>query len=121
MVTQCPSSQLNFKQHELLPFARCETKRSSWSNVDRTSKFNDIDWTDFGYKVGEVEAIVESGNEIEGARGMIRRLIELVIGDTDGKVGGAALGKLESFMISMDKDHYPTGVEGWKHEEIITN
>ena len=59
--------------------ARCETKRSSWSNLDITSKFNDltidIDWTDFGYTVGELEAMVESGNEIEGARGMIRALL----------------------------------------------
>ena len=109
-----PQLPIEFKQHALLPFARFETKRSSWSNVDRTSKFNDltidIDWTDFGYTVGEVEAIVQSENEIEGARDMIRRLIEL-IGDTDGKVGGAALGKLETFMISRDEDHYLACVE----------
>ena len=109
-------------QHLLQPFARFETKRSSWSNMDIKSKFKDltidIDWTDFGCTVGEVEAIVQTQEEVERERERKRQLIEQ-ISDENGQVGSAAPGKLETYMIARDKDHYLACVEAGSMERNV--
>jgi len=84
------------------PFARIETIRSSW-NVDITNhSYNDItvdiDGTDYGYMVGEVETIVSSDDKIKSAREKVQKVITEITGE-ECSGSSPALGKLETYLM----------------------
>lgn len=107
----------------LIPFARIETSRSSWTipegrteAADAAAKFAglavDLDGTDFGYMVGEVEAVVHDENKIDGARDRIKTLVsELAFGEADTGGDSVAVGKLEFFLMNESPDHYEACVK----------
>ena len=114
----------------LAPFARFKTFRTSWQipptsttdEIDVTAMFTglkvDIDSTDFGYSVGEVEAVIanEDGNEasIEAAKEKIRTLVGMLNCDDTSKDDNdpsMAIGKLEWYLINNRRDHYDACVE----------
>jgi len=95
----------------LVPFAKFETTRSRWSALqDKENSLLhggltvDLDATDFGYMVGEVEAIVSHENDVTAAKEKIGRLVENIVGKIDN--GEPALGKLEMYLIERSPDHY---------------
>jgi len=84
-----------------MPFAKILTQRSSWKVDEGGSerKFRnlsvDLDATDYGYAVGEVEAVVKDELEVENARNEIQELIQAICnGDSETK----AVGKLEYYL-----------------------
>jgi thiamine-triphosphatase len=123
----------------LVPFARFQTNRSSWTtrtrsrsaggennqtrdstigNYDKTLQHIplqvDLDGTDFGYQVGEVEAIVSNDNEgdINNALRCIDAFMEKLLvgnGDASSKSGPPpppSLGKLETYLAINCPEHY---------------
>jgi adenylate cyclase class IV len=109
------------------PFARIATKRSSWimpnddndddGNNDNSSCNSnssssnenqhiwltvDLDTTDFGHAIGEVEAVVTNVQDVTMAHAKIDDLIEqLQVGGSSSSDGGAAsiiMGKLEYYL-----------------------
>lgn len=97
-------------------FCRIETKRSSWK-VDKEWPTQthaglsvDLDVTNTGYSVGEVEMVVDDKDQINGAYKRVQSLIsELVKGSAP--VEGPATGKLEQFLIAHRPDHYEACVK----------
>lgn len=108
----------------LVPFARFVTRRSSWGSIEEeTSRFSglkiDLDQTDFGYAVGEVEAVIQGSSDeaIKERKETIRSLVDLLMEETDdgavterGASGDeylhATIGKLEYFLINNRRDHF---------------
>jgi thiamine-triphosphatase len=94
----------------LEPFARIVTQRSSWKSTDKGNWENlsvDLDSTDFGYAVGEVERVVHRQEDVEAARTQVKALIaELCNGSSD-----PAVGKLEVFLKKNRLDIYQACVE----------
>lgn len=92
-------------------FCRLETKRSSWQ-LDAEWPLRthaglsvDLDVTDTGYSVGEVEMVVEDKDQIKDANRRVQLLIaELTEGSTPCE--GPATGKLEQFLITHRNEHY---------------
>ena len=71
-----PSSLSEFN---LLPYSSIKTSRASWerSKDDSGGKIAvDLDSTDFGYAVGEVEVCVARAEQVEGAKKAIRELVK---------------------------------------------
>ena len=102
------------EHYGLIPFARIKTTRSSWSkkvNSDNSSnRLNvDIDCTDFGYMVGEVEIVVEREKDIIPAKETVAKTIELISGDDEPT---KILGKLEFYLIQNRKSHFDACVRG---------
>ena len=95
----------------LKPFCRLETTRSSWKLPESIAdhKFQglsiDLDTTDTGYTVGEVETLVATRAEIDAAKERIQALIDLIV-DKSNLHTGPPVGKLEHFMMNNRKDHY---------------
>lgn len=95
----------------LAPFCRLETKRSSWI-VDPTNECTvyegmevDLDSTNTGHTVGEVETIVHDDLNVPDAKARVKALIhELTEKSEDGS--GVAIGKLEHFLMTYRPDHY---------------
>lgn len=102
----------------LVPFSKFKTFRSCWQIPDSVSDNNkfvglkvDIDRTDIGYAVGEVEAIFESNSndaEVELQKKNIRDLVDLL---TAGQKAGTneetmSMGKLEYFLRVNSRTHY---------------
>lgn len=87
--------------YELLPFARIATTRSSWQSGGTGSLFIglsvDLDTTDFGYSVGEVEAVVKAEEEVEAARELITTLVSRINEESTTKEP-PAVGKLEFYL-----------------------
>jgi adenylate cyclase class IV len=82
------------------PFARIHTQRETWKNP-REKAVVDLDATDFGYGIGEVEIVVNHESEIEKARERIGQLILTLRGTKGEGEGGSspqAKGKLEYFL-----------------------
>ena len=113
----------------LVPFARIKTTRSSWKCLDNTNDLAyglsvDIDCTDFGYMVGEVEQVVDNEEDISLSKERIGKLIEQIttgVDETmDSKRGGAVTtttttttyGKLELFMIRNRQKHFEACLNG---------
>lgn len=99
----------------LYPFCRIETRRSSWqvypNKVENTFSglTVDLDATDTGHSVGEVEIVVEEESQVESARGRVQELVaELTKGEARD---GLAIGKLEHYLISKRPEHYKACVE----------
>mmetsp|Transcript_5684 Transcript_5684/g.11356 ORF Transcript_5684/g.11356 Transcript_5684/m.11356 type:complete len:364 (-) Transcript_5684:113-1204(-) len=121
---------LSGAEERLVPFARFVTRRSSWESIDeKTSRFSglkiDLDQTDFGYAVGEVEAVFQESSDeaIKERKETIRSLVDLLMEKTDdGAVTGSrasrneylhttTIGKLEYFLINNRQDHFNALVE----------
>lgn len=90
----------------LQPFARIETIRSSWNSKSNDDKYKDIvvdlDGTDYGYTVGEVEVVVSSDEQVEAARTRVQDVIQEITGDG----ASIALGKLETYLINNRPEVY---------------
>ena len=108
----------------LLPFCRIVTTRSSWAfnnnNNDNDGDFRgldvDLDMTNSGYCVGEVEAVVEKEADIPIAKERIQLLINQIthVDNNDNsskKKDTIPLGKLEHFLVNNRPDHYKACVE----------
>ncbi|KAL3771884.1 hypothetical protein ACHAWO_008670 [Cyclotella atomus] len=106
----------------LVPFSKFKTFRSCWQIIpdfvnDSNNKFVglkvDIDRTDIGYAVGEVEAIFESNSndgEVELQKKKIRELVDLLAnGGTDEEA--MSMGKLEYFLQVNSRQHYEACVK----------
>jgi thiamine-triphosphatase len=102
--------KLDIPNTGLKPFARIVTQRSSWKSTDKCNWENlsvDLDTTDFGYAVGEVERVVHRQEDVEAARTQVQALIaELCNGVSD-----PAVGKLEYFLKRNRPDIYQACVE----------
>eukprot|EP00978_Attheya_sp_CCMP212_P013283 scaffold33389_cov54-Attheya_sp.AAC.6 len=116
--TPQPQFPTNCENSGLIPFARIETLRSSWSpsskdvnNLNVAGLSIDLDVTDFGYAVGEVEAVVHSQDDVPLARDRITSLISMINSSNDGQQNGESasstpIGKLEYFLMSAHPEHY---------------
>ncbi len=102
-------------RYGLKPFARIETMRSSWKidQFDNAADANykditiDLDATDYGYTVGEVELVVRTNDEISMARDRVQAVIRQVSDDGSSR----ALGKLETYLIENKKEIYDACVK----------
>mmetsp|Transcript_10872 Transcript_10872/g.16086 ORF Transcript_10872/g.16086 Transcript_10872/m.16086 type:complete len:117 (-) Transcript_10872:54-404(-) len=97
-----------------------ETRRTCWAilNFDSPAVDSDfvgltvdLDGTNFGYAVGEVETIVYSEDKIASAKERVSKLVSKLSSDDESEnVGGGApvptAGKLETYMIEHRRDHY---------------
>lgn len=95
----------------LLPFCRLETTRSSWSaGGEYENLVVDLDATNTGYGVGEVETVVEDAADIaeakERVQSLISRITENISSDDE-----PAVGKLEHYLINNRPEHYQACIE----------
>jgi hypothetical protein len=94
----------------LVPFARIETRRSSWEPKDKNSPYTglivDLDGTDFGYTVGEVETVVNSEEDVEAARQRVSQFVNFLAPDSAVTGDSPAIGKLEYYMVLNRQDQY---------------
>ena len=112
----------------LSPFCRIVTTRSSWvyngeAADDSDNAYNgldvDLDMTNSGYAVGEVEAVVEKDSEILNAKRRIQNLIDELtkssrppsLDDKKQREERPPLGKLEHFLVNHRPDHYKVCLE----------
>lgn len=101
------------REYRMEPIARIETIRSSWasSNLNSDPVYQgitiDLDGTDYGYTVGEVEIVVQSNDEVEEARGRVKLVIEEICGNNSSR----ALGKLETYLIENRPEVYEACVK----------
>lgn len=110
---------------DLVPFAQFQTTRSSWVIDEKMAKVIssasseyfglsvDIDATDFGYGVGEVEAVLHKGDDMADARKRIGRLVAEICAASDqaeSLTSGAGdlptVGKLETYLMEKRPEHY---------------
>jgi len=113
-------------EYGLTPFSVFETKRSSWikqpevalATGTKTKEENvpvrvDLDETDFGYSVGEVEMIVPSNHEIELAKETIQKIVDELTREentADDSVD-AVYGKLETYLMKNKPSLYEKCVQ----------
>ncbi len=104
----------------LEPYARIETTRSSWTrsiiqegtgvNQSEGSMYDtitvDIDATDFGHMVGEVECIVANEDEISDAKARIQDVINDLMMGREPNRDTLTLGKLETYLIQKQPEIY---------------
>jgi thiamine-triphosphatase len=99
----------------LVPFARIETHRCSWSYSGESDSLTglvvDLDGTQYGYMVGEIEALVDNDSEIALARERIASLFQKLVPEQCTFLH-IPIGKLEHFLIRNCPDHYKACVEG---------
>jgi adenylate cyclase class IV len=102
--------------HGLFPFCRLETTRSSWviDMKNTPSVYNglevDLDSTNTGHTVGEVETVVNTDEEIPKAKERVEALIAKLTQNA-GSQEGPATGKLEQFLINNRPEHYDACVK----------
>lgn len=88
----------------LRPFARIAASRSSWSVTtgpyERLSV--DLDTTDSGYAVGEVEALVQNPDDIAEVKGLIRSFLDELHLQTENP----PMGKLETYIFERRPELY---------------
>ena len=108
--------------NDLVPFAQFETTRSSWVMDEETAAATpsdyfdlsvDIDSTDFGYGVGEVEALLKEGDDMADARKRIGQLVAEICAASDqtksvpsDAVKLPTVGKLETYLMKKRAEHY---------------
>jgi adenylate cyclase class IV len=103
--------------HGLFPFCRLETTRSSWviDMKNTASVYNglvvDLDSTNTGHTVGEVETVVNTDEEIPKAKERVEALIAKLTQNNAGSQQGPATGKLEHFLINNRPEHYDACVK----------
>jgi len=100
--------------YAMKPFARIETIRSSWKAIATDTESIDqiydcitvdIDGTDYGYTVGEVETVVTTDEEVNDAKEKVQRVIEEITGE-EPSGPSPAIGKLETYLIKNRPDVY---------------
>lgn len=102
----------------LVPFARIETLRKCFeaANDNEFSDLKvDIDKTNFGHMVGEVEAVVDDGSNdkarVDAAKEKISRLVDLILIKSELDCSVDAIGKLEYYLINNRRDLYDACVK----------
>jgi thiamine-triphosphatase len=95
----------------LTAFARIGTFRSSWTRTDELFRsINiDLDSTDFGYAVGEVEIEVSDPALVERVRERVQEVVRAISGPP--KEGEKTMGKLEYYLVHQRPDVYQIAVE----------
>mmetsp|Transcript_4529 Transcript_4529/g.5016 ORF Transcript_4529/g.5016 Transcript_4529/m.5016 type:complete len:309 (-) Transcript_4529:21-947(-) len=97
-------------KYGLALFAKFKTKRSSWiRNVAGETPVNVVlDWTDFGYMVGEVEIVVNDVSRIEYAKGDIATIIAQITDNNDNgsKHHEYIQSKLAVYMMQHQPEQY---------------
>ena len=100
--------------YEMKAFARIVTIRSSWKCIATdTESINqiydcitvDIDGTDYGYTVGEVETVVTTDDEVNDAKEKVQQVIVEITGE-ESSGSSPAIGKLETYLIKNRPDVY---------------
>jgi len=103
------------ESYNIVPFARIETVRSSWRPKDDNSPHTglcvDLDKTDFGYIVGEVEIVVNKEEDVEAARQRVGKFVASLVPDPDESTD-PAIGKLEHYMQRYCKEQYDACIQG---------
>lgn len=99
---------------QLHPFARILTKRASWVSTDQCNMMFlaltvDLDITDFGYAVGEVEAMIKDRRDVPRARAAINGLVKRL--KPVGTHSTIAIGKLEYYLQSRQPELYQMCIE----------
>lgn len=93
---------------QLVPFARIFARRTSWRNVELNIQV-DLDETDFGHAVGEVEMVVENETNVESARTKVREWV-IRLQETSSTVEESspplAMGKLEYYLYHFRPQVY---------------
>mmetsp|Transcript_16629 Transcript_16629/g.47734 ORF Transcript_16629/g.47734 Transcript_16629/m.47734 type:complete len:301 (+) Transcript_16629:59-961(+) len=109
--------------NNLIPFAQFETTRSSWVIDDKKMPMSeylglsvDIDATDFGYGVGEVEAILNKGDDMADARKRIGQLVAEICAASSDQTESVTpstatgelptVGKLETYLMEKRPEHF---------------
>jgi len=99
----------------LVPFARIETHRSSWKFSGESESYDgltvDLDGTQYGYMVGEVEAVEHDDSDIPLAQDRIGSLVQKILQDKNAS-SQTPVGKLEHYLIRHRPNHYKACVEG---------
>lgn len=96
----------------LEPFCRLETNRTTWkyAHGDSRSLTVDLDRSNYGYMVGEVELVVDTKEQVHEAQSRIdefmRKLIPEQITDSP-----PAIGKLEHYLKFHRPEHYRACIE----------
>ena len=100
----CPTNILPMElvKSNVQAFAKFTTIRSSW-NQDTTTMSVDLDGTDFGHVVGEVEMIVSKEEDIPMAKQKIQQLLQTLEISSDNN---SAAGKLETYLQKYNPTHY---------------
>lgn len=110
-----PPLPLTDKPHNLVPFCKLETVRTSWER--RTKDWTDqdeydhviqvdLDTTNTGYAVGEVEIVVNTNEEIPNATSKVRMVIGQILQGYDVDADTPPIGKLEHFLQNHRPWHY---------------
>ena len=100
-----------FEEKGIQPFCRLETRRSSWQvdDNDTENKFLglrvDLDETDTGHSVGEVESVVQDASQVQEAKERVKDLVAKLT-DGNNSSDGPAIGKLEDYLIKNRPGHY---------------
>lgn len=98
--------------NNLVPFARIRTTRSTWTapanckDSKLVDLIVDLDATDYGYMVGEVEMVVYNKADVAAARARVKAFAAQLVPDSNNDKAVAPLGKLEFYMIQNRPDHY---------------
>lgn len=99
----------------LVPFALIATHRTSWKFGGESEAYDgltvDLDGTQYGYMVGEVEAVVYNNDDVSLAKDRINSLIGEIVPEQN-RSGPVPVGKLEHYLIRHRPDHYRACVEG---------
>jgi hypothetical protein len=97
----------------LVPFARIDTIRTCFeaaNDIEFSNLKVDIDTTNFGHMVGEVEAVIENCSSdktrVEAAKEKISRLIDLISRKSEFESSNDAIGKLEYYLMNNRRDLY---------------
>jgi hypothetical protein len=101
----------------IIPFAKIETRRSSWvpgtasvlsdDNSGKYAKLKvDMDTTQFGYAVGEVEMVVHEESEISPAQNLVQVFVAQLLECKEEHEDAPPVGKLEYYLIQNRPDHY---------------
>jgi hypothetical protein len=98
----------------LQPFARIGSFRSTWKHTTKWEKVVvDLDGTDFGHTVGEVEVVLDhdGDEEMRHAQDLIREIIAKLNEDEDENHSEPVLGKLETYLIANRPEVYRACIE----------
>jgi hypothetical protein len=102
----------------LAPFARIDTSRTRLEAANDMEFSNlkvDIDKTNFGHMVGEVEAVIDDCSNdkarVEAAKEQISRLVDMIVSKSELESSVDAIGKLEYYLINNQRDLYDKCIE----------
>ena len=104
----------------LVPFARLETFRTCYESTTNDGEFTnlkvDIDKTNFGHMVGEVEVVFddvsEDESQVKEVKEKISKLVDLISSKSESvDASMVAIGKLEYYLINNSREHYDACVK----------